>query len=263
MSLSTQSGNPVDELEGIITSKFDESRYKPSFQEEDDEETDDLNRESDNVYVGRGLYYQSTVDSSAIGDKQIFNDHRRISKFESPASTTFKISDLGELSGWKRKKWQRLQRWHWGTKPNYDGYGMEERQSQSERNDQIYKKSTAGALCDRIRMNTREREIVINVSTELDYIDFGVHSDILKGILGTMAVVAESRRPSYYTELRKEENVESYIQFQTSREDVMDLALLNRQSNFKQLMDLASLEYGGLNTIKRKIYYQHPWLENL
>lgn len=178
--------------------------------------------------------------SSVNPGESDYSDSRTYSKFETPARTYFKIKDAPSSTKWEERKWKRLQRWHRGTKANWDGYGMENRQSQSQRNDFIFKKSQAACLCGSCDLNCQEKEIVVRQSIKLDYVKFGAHSDIWKGILGLMAVVAESRRPKNGADF--------------------EAASLHRQDDFRDLMEFVGIDYSGLKLVKREIRNQLSWI---
>ncbi|WP_255151769.1 hypothetical protein [Halorarius halobius] len=172
-----------------------------------------------------------------------YSDSQTCSTFESAASTHFRLEDAPARTRWEKQKWERLQRWQRGTKPNWDGYGMDQRQSQSQRDNILFKKTQAKCLSDACDLNCKEKEIVVSGSTRLDYVKFGAHSDIWKGILGVMAVVVENRRPQYGADF--------------------ELASLHRQDAFRELMDFIGLDYTGLNTVKKEVRDQLTWISEV
>jgi hypothetical protein len=179
------------------------------------------------------------------------NDAVTFTRYSDSHRTRFSISDADGYGDVDYKRWQRLKEWHHGTQNNWDGEMMEGHISQSLRYHYSDKKRLAGALCDSACLNSRERELVVSLSSVIEYYKLGAYSSLEKGILGLIAAVTSSSRSGYPHQITE------------SPEYHLEMATIWRQEQFQKLMEEFELDKQGLDTIRQNVYNQVPSLRDL
>ncbi|WP_147299466.1 hypothetical protein [Haloferax sp. Atlit-6N] len=176
------------------------------------------------LYCGPGSSVHSPADDVSSGTK--------IGTYDTPAATTMDYSG----PEFDDNYWGRLDQWHNGNAPNWDGYGQENHENAADKFHRIDKGRIAEAVCSALDLNVGETGRVVYEATKMNYSQFGYHRAMERVILGIIAVVVEDRRIQRGADLYT--------------------ASIQRHEAFKSLMTKFGIDSKDLNLIKRIVRRQ-------